>query len=68
MDELVEKLAELEHDQWIFWSKAVAKHVPDKVSQKWEYSWVPYAELSEDLKEQDRIWARKAVKIFKENA
>ncbi len=68
MDELIEKLAELEHEQWMFWSKAVAKHVPDSVSDKWEHNWVPYSELTDAVKETERVWARKTLEIFKENA
>ena len=68
MDELVEKLAELEHDQWVEWSKSVAGEVSESRLSRWEHYWVGYAELSEEVKEQDRIWARKAVKIFEENA
>lgn len=66
MDELIEKLAELEHGQWVHWSKAVAKHVPDWVSSKWEELWVPYSELSEAVKEHDRIWARKVLAVLTE--
>lgn len=67
MDELVEKLAELEHEQWMEWSKSVAGEVSESRLSKWELYWVPYDELSEPVKEQDRIWARKVLKILQEN-
>lgn len=67
MDELVEKLAELEHEQWMEWSKSVAGEVSDSRISRWELYWVPYDELSEAVKEQDRIWARKVLKILQEN-
>ncbi len=67
MDELVEKLAELEHEQWMEWSKSVARFVPEWKLAKWEHFWVPYNELSEPVKEQDRIWARKALEILSEH-
>jgi hypothetical protein len=67
MDELVEKLAELEHEQWMAWSKAIAAEVSDSRISRWELYWVPYDELSEAVKEQDRIWARKVLKILQEN-
>ncbi len=66
MDELIEKLAELEHDQWVEWSKSVAKEVSESRLSRWEHYWVPYSELSEAVKEQDRIWARKVLAILSE--
>lgn len=60
-----EKLAELEHDQWIAWSKDIAKSEkinPDRY-QRWEKLWRPYAELTEIEKDQDREWADKALAI-----
>lgn len=83
MDELLERLSELEHVQWQNWSKSVSGDLKrlielcDKFgdnlndeekefinSQKerlirWEGMWIPYDELSEDLKELDRNYARK---------
>lgn len=67
MDELVEKLAELEHDQWIEWSKSVAGEVSESRLARWELYWVPYSELSEAVKEQDRIWARKVLAVLQED-
>lgn len=83
MDELLEKLSELEHVQWQNWSKSVSGDLKrlielcDKFSDnlndeekefinsqkerliRWEGMWIPYDELSEDLKELDRNYARK---------
>lgn len=83
MDELLERLSELEHVQWQNWSKSVSEDLKrlielcDKFSDnlndeekefinsqkerliRWEGMWVPYDELSEDLKELDRNYARK---------
>ncbi len=61
MDDLLERLAELEHEQWAAWSRSVAAEVAPEVRRRWEASWVPYAELSEEQKELDRIWARKVL-------
>ena len=57
--ELVEELARLEHEQWRHWSQAAA------VRDKWRGSWVDYAELTEDLKEADRVWARKVAALLR---
>lgn len=66
MEELIEKLAELEHEQWMEWSKSVAREVSDSRISRWELYWVPYDELSEAVKEQDRIWARKVLKAIED--
>lgn len=63
--ELVEALADLEHIQWMEWSKSIAsreKLSPERMA-RWEKLWVPYSELSEESKEQDRVWARKVIAI-----
>ena len=66
--ELIEKLADLEHKQWIKWSKTLVqmKQVPIERELRWKKLWIPYSALSEELKEQDRVWARKVLKILKE--
>ena len=66
MDDLLERLAELEHEQWVAWSKAVADEVSAERRQRWEACWVPYAELPDDVKEQDRVWARKVLSMLGE--
>lgn len=59
---LVEIIAAIEHDQWVFWSQAVAHEILNLDRKKrWEKSWVPYGELSEEMKEHDRVWARKVI-------
>lgn len=58
----VERVAEVEHIQWMEWSKSVADEVSAERRERWKKYWVPYAELPDDIKELDRIWARKALK------
>jgi hypothetical protein len=65
-DHLIEALAVLEHEQWLYWSQAVAAEVPAETRQKWEQSWVDYNDLSEELKEADRVWARKVASLLRE--
>jgi hypothetical protein len=60
-ESLLERLAELEHEQWVAWSRAVAAEVSEERRRRWQACWVPYAELPEDVKEQDRVWARKVL-------
>ena len=55
-----EALASIEHDQWIAWSKDLASKEtlsPERLA-RWRSLWVPYEELSEEMKEHDRRWAR----------
>jgi hypothetical protein len=47
------------------WSHSVAPKVLNGVSDNWRSSWVDYPELTEDLKEADRVWARKVVTLLR---
>lgn len=62
--EKLESLAKLEHDQWVEWSKSVAPEVSETRRKRWEKLWIPYSELSEEMKEEDRKWAKKVMKII----
>lgn len=63
MDKL-EKIAEIEHEQWMEWSKAVAHEVTPERLKRWKKYWVPYDQLPEDVKEKDREWARKVLEVI----
>jgi len=63
--DVFEELAALEHEQWMEWTKSVAQEVSVKRRRRWEKYWVPYTELDEKVKEWDREWARKVLKILK---
>jgi len=62
--DLLEALAQLEHQQWVHWSQAVAPQVPAEVRARWSESWVPYDALAEPLKELDRVWARQVLALI----
>jgi hypothetical protein len=64
-DTLIERLAELEHEQWVYWSKGVAAEVSKERRRRWQSLWVPYDQLAENVKEEDRIWARKVVDLLR---
>jgi hypothetical protein len=66
LDELIEALAAIEHAQWMHWSLAVAGNVAAATRDKWQRSWVNYAELPDELKEADRVWARKVVSLLRQ--
>lgn len=57
----IERVAEVEHAQWMAWSKAVAHEVSPERRARWARYWVPYEDLPEEVKELDRVWARKAI-------
>lgn len=65
-DDLLEALADLEHQQWMQWSQTVAPEVSETRRQRWLKAWIPYHDLSEEVKEQDREWARRILALFRE--
>ena len=60
-DELIERLARVEHDQWTEWSRSVADEVSGERRRRWQEYWVPFDDLPEEIKERDREWARRAL-------
>ena len=44
----------------------VAGDVSDATRNKWQRSWVAYAELTEEAKETDRVWARKVTTLLRQ--
>lgn len=66
MHDLLERLAELEHEQWMAWAKRIMETEPisEERRQRWQRYMVPYAELPEEVKEQDREWARKVLEVI----
>jgi len=74
MNEEIERLADLEHQQWIVWMTwmlSVSKNedgsitVPAHLVERWTRQMnTPYAELSEKEKDSDREWAYKVLAVF----
>ena len=64
-DEAVEVLAGLEHQQWEEWSRTIAQQglTPERI-ERWGRYWVPYSELSDEVQEHDRVWARRAIEAL----
>ena len=77
---LKERLAELEHNQWEHWSKALANRMDNWVNQdwsrltfednvkkqieNWQKNWKPYKELPDNIKDYDREWANMVLEEF----
>ena len=66
-EDLIESLAELEHQQWMKWADTImqTEKISDNRFARWASCMIPYAELSEEMKEFDREWARKALAILR---
>lgn len=62
----LEKLANLEHEQWIDWSKEISstENISEDRRKRWQQYWIPYEELPDNIKEDDRKYARKVMKII----
>jgi hypothetical protein len=59
-NQLVERLADLEHRQWVCWSKHIAKtekRLTAKRRARWKTLWKPYQKLSVLDQNADRQWA-----------
>lgn len=67
MNDLLEALAELEHRQWMHWSQSIAPQLPEPARTRWQEAWCPYAELPEEAKELDRVWARQVLELLREH-
>lgn len=65
---LLEQLARLEHEQWMSWVGPLLteeRGISESRRKRWESYMVPYEKLPENIKEYDRIMARKVCKFLK---
>jgi hypothetical protein len=64
--ELLEKLAELEHKQRADWAINIMKteNISHKRTRRWDSMLIEYKYLTEEQKEQDRIYARKVINLL----
>ena len=72
-EQLIEALANLEHERWSGWERyrATMSASPDRLLNKHEVRWrdqreTPYTELPENHKESDRVEARKTIAMLRE--
>lgn len=66
---LLEELSSLEHDQWVGWAKSLLKSesgISKERAARWKKLFIPYKDLTEDSKEQDREHARKVLDILQD--
>jgi len=66
--ESVEHLSSLIHDQWISWARNLALHenLSGERLDRWNKLYVPYDQLSEDMKAEDRKFALKFLNSISE--
>ncbi len=65
-DRLREKIAELEHEQWVVWAGHLisVEHLSHERLERWQKLMVSYSQLTEEQKDQDRIWADKSIVLI----
>jgi hypothetical protein len=65
IDPTTEKIAEILHNIWIEWSRVVAsaETISESRLNRWMSMWVPYGNLTEAHKEQDRVYAERVVNL-----
>jgi len=63
---VIERLAALEHEQWVTWAQEILnkENISGERGDRWEKFFIPYEELSEEVKEHDRVWARKVIEVI----
>src|SRR5438046_135271 len=76
VSKLIELLSELEHKQWMYYSKNVhsqlkkahtLEYLITSTQRKWAPNWISYSSLSDKEKKKDREWAMKVLKILRNN-
>ncbi len=63
---LVEEMSNLEHEQWMSWASSIMQEEDlfKERKQRWSKYMVPYDQLEEDIKEHDRIYAKKVIAVI----
>lgn len=63
-NELIEKLAALEHKQWAHWTRYMLDNLTEENIARWRRQIdTDYQDLPEQEKASDREWARKTVEV-----
>lgn len=75
---LLEELSDLEHEQWMRWSKTIHDRMKDAIREgknleqftnemyeRWYPNWKSYEKLDWETKEYDREWSRQVLGIIR---
>jgi len=66
-DALIETIAQVNHAQWLEWSRSVANEVSEERLEHWKDAWKPYDELDEVVKENRyAVWAHVLLRTLEE--
>lgn len=58
-----ENMSQEDKDQLIIKNNELTNKLTEKL-ERWESLWIPYDELSEQMKEEDRVYARKILELI----
>jgi len=64
--DLLEEISKLIHDEWIEWARNVEHEISDERKARWETVYCEYEDLSEEMKDKDRVYAKKVLAMLKE--
>lgn len=62
---LREEIAKLIHEEWVEWAKCIEHEVSADRKQRWETVYGMYENLSEEMKDKDRLYADKIIELLK---
>ena len=65
-DNILESLADLEHQQWEQFAKSKVDEVSPETAARWKKLFIPYDDLPEEEKAKDRPFARKTMKVLED--
>lgn len=71
VQELLEKVSALVHEEWMDWAKNIleSEDISDERVTRWkEECFKPYEELTEEMKEFDREWGMKFLRLLQPDA
>lgn len=64
-DDLLERLAALEHEQWAHWTRFMLDNLTPENMRRWRRQIdTPYSALSLREQESDRLWAKRALEVM----
>lgn len=65
--DVIERLAELEYQQWAHWTQHMLDNLTEENVARWRRQIAtPYGELTEREKDADRKWAQKVLDLIKD--
>lgn len=63
---LLEEISKLIHDEWVEWAQQIEHEVSKDRRSRWQTVYCEYENLSEDMKDKDRVYGKKVLAMLKE--